>query len=209
MNFKILFFDLDNTLIDRNRAFSLWLQNFHFKLKRTYLDEAQLTELLEVDNYGMGDRRDFWQKYIDDYGLTLSVYDLQARLNSDLAAFVKKDKDVTAMLERLSDFYDLRLISNGSSVNQRAKLEASGLESFFSRVYISEEMGCRKPLLFEIIAKGISCLPEECLMVGDNYEADILGAQKVGFKTCFIGDEEADFNVTSVTELENVLCLLN
>ena len=208
MNFKILFFDLDNTLIDRDRAFSLWLQDFHYQVRDELMDEALLSELMAIDNHGRESRWILWQAVIDKFALNQNPGDLQFKLNRELAKFVTEDEKVISMLARLKEFYDLQLVSNGSSINQRQKIKASGCESYFSAIYISEEMGKSKPLLFEQIKKNINCAPEECLMIGDNYEADILGAQKKGFKTCFLGEQKADINISRITELEDALCLL-
>jgi putative hydrolase of the HAD superfamily len=37
--------------------------------------------------------------------------------------------------------------------------------------------------VFEEALKRTNCLPENALMIGDNLEADIIGAQKVGIAT--------------------------
>lgn len=208
MNFKILFFDLDNTLIDRDRAFSLWLQDFHFQVRGELMSDSMLSKLMAIDNHGMESRGELWQAVIDRFGLNLNPGDLQFKLNRELAKFVTEDEKVISMLARLKKFYDLQLVTDGSSINQRQKIKASGCESYFSAIYISEEMGKSKPLLFEQIKKKITCSPEECLMTGDNYEADILGAQKEGFKTCFLGEQKADINISRISELEDALCLL-
>lgn len=80
---------------------------------------------------------------------------------------------------------DLVLVSNGGSSYQRDKLRATGLDSFFSAVCISEEVGFSKPQrgIFERALREVGCVPpSEAVMVGDNLEKDILGARNVGMR---------------------------
>lgn len=82
---------------------------------------------------------------------------------------------------RLSDFYTLSLITNGVSYTQRKRLKASPLARYFEdRVFISGEMGCRKPdkeyFAAVLNALGARTRRGQCLVIGDSLSSDIRGA---------------------------------
>lgn len=59
--------------------------------------------------------------------------------------------------------------------------------NIFEKIYVSADYGKKKKTgnLYEIVLKDISCVGEECLMVGDNEKADIFRAKEKGFKTFY------------------------
>ena len=62
------------------------------------------------------------------------------------------------------------------------KMASSGLTSFFQLIVTSETTGHRKPdkRIFEYAMGKLGTVPSFCLMIGDNPESDILGAQSAG-----------------------------
>lgn len=47
-------------------------------------------------------------------------------------------------------------------------------------------IGKPNPLLYEIALKQLGVLPQQCLMIGDRPDTDILGAQNIGMKTALV-----------------------
>lgn len=76
----------------------------------------------------------------------------------------------------------MALVTNGASVPQRAKIERFGLADHFDHVQVEGEFGAGKPepSAFLHVLSTLGVRAEECVMVGDNFEADVLGAQAVG-----------------------------
>lgn len=74
------------------------------------------------------------------------------------------------------------IITNGSVEQQAAKIRATGIGDRVDLVVISEGVGMRKPDpgIFLHAAGKLGLPAEDCLMVGDNYEADYLGARGAG-----------------------------
>jgi HAD superfamily hydrolase (TIGR01509 family) len=81
----------------------------------------------------------------------------------------------------------LGVVSNGISDVQYQKIETLGLRGLFDCVLLSEEVGVRKPdpLIFWLAAQGLGVKPQECLHVGDSYEADVVGATRAGMHACW------------------------
>ena len=82
----------------------------------------------------------------------------------------------------------LGLLSNGDGPTQRAKIERFALEGFFDHIQIEGEFGAGKPdeRAFRNALAALSVKPDEVWMVGDNLEADILGAQQVGVHAIWV-----------------------
>jgi putative hydrolase of the HAD superfamily len=88
-----------------------------------------------------------------------------------------------AALERLrARVPALALVTNGAADAQRAKVERFGLARHFDHIQIEGEFGAGKPepAVFEHVLERLGVAAEDCLMAGDNFEADVLGAQTVG-----------------------------
>ncbi|MFC1726095.1 HAD family hydrolase [candidate division KSB1 bacterium] len=120
---------------------------------------------------------------------------------------------VVTALERLHKEYILCAASNAGdsdAVMMGEALARAGIRRYFRRIYTSKELGFSKPdeRFFLVIAKRIRVKPEECLMVGNDYEKDIIPAKSIGMKTVLFLEmdyvkkfESADFKVHSIKEI--------
>lgn len=140
------------------------------------------------------------RKYFDLY---LNAYERGWKLYSDVEPF----------LEDL-DGYRLGVLSNGDPDQQRKKLHETGLSEYFEEVVISGDLGISKPdkRIFEEMIELMEVEPPEIMYVGDDYEADFLGAYNVGINPCLLdrgsdGVDEVDQGVKigSLCYLEKVL----
>ena len=107
-------------------------------------------------------------------------------------------------LEYLEEKYVLHLITNGFKEVQKVKMEASGLDRFFSMATVSEDVGVKKPhpQIFEHALEKARGKASESIMVGDNMEADIKGAHKAGMDSVHFNPEgnRHNFKPTYVIE---------
>ncbi|MBN1655061.1 MAG: HAD-IA family hydrolase [Deltaproteobacteria bacterium] len=76
----------------------------------------------------------------------------------------------------------LALVSNGSSAFQRDKLSRFDLDRFFEITLIEGELGYGKPdpRIFRQALSQMGVPARDAWMVGDNLEADIAGAKRIG-----------------------------
>jgi HAD superfamily hydrolase (TIGR01549 family) len=112
----------------------------------------------------------------------------------------------------------LGAISNGSDdKNARQMLEKTSLLPLFEFILTSAAFGRRKPdpAIFRAALAHFGASPREAIMVGDDYEADILGAASIGMKAIWITrrarhhrGEEAGEAVAAVGTLREVANLL-
>ena len=86
-----------------------------------------------------------------------------------------------ALCADLAERYTLVLATNGIPRVQRARLSASPVAPYFGdRVFISGELGCRKPekVYFDRVLQTLHAKPETCAVIGDSLSTDILGANR-------------------------------
>jgi putative hydrolase of the HAD superfamily len=192
---KHIFFDLDHTLWDFDTNSQLALSEIydHFKLKNLGVADKDLfisTYKKINDSY--------WTKYrlhqIDKNELRLGRFrDTLANwsLVSDELAIEINDFYVATspyktnllpnaiqVLEYLHSKYVMHIITNGFREAVVVKLQESKLGQYFDEVVISEEIGFQKPhpRIFQYLLQKKNIEATNCLMIGDHYEADIVGA---------------------------------
>ena len=76
----------------------------------------------------------------------------------------------------------MAIITNGTSKNQRGKLERFNLNKFFELVLVDTEVGFSKPdiRIYELALKKLSLPSNDVWMIGDNLVWDIEAPQKLG-----------------------------
>ena len=118
------------------------------------------------------------------------------------------------LLSYLSNNYIHTVASNAPYEQQKKRLELSGMLPFLSHLFISEAIGHSKPspLFFEACLDALSpILPEEIVMIGDSYSADIEGAHNAGMKTIWFNplslenQGAADYSVKRLIEINDIL----
>ena len=84
--------------------------------------------------------------------------------------------------------YVLHLLTNGFEKTQHNKLMFAGLKSFFTEIITSEGSGSLKPHreIFEFAFQKCATSPDECIMIGDSIEADIIGAMNAGIDQVYV-----------------------
>ena len=93
-----------------------------------------------------------------------------------------------AAVERARVDHQVGLITNGPGDEQRQKLARTGLESHFQSITVSGEIGIAKPdrRIFEIALASLEVEAEEAAFVGNNYLADVVGAQSAGLDAVWL-----------------------
>lgn len=121
-------------------------------------------------------------------------------------------KDAECVLSALSEAtggaYKICVATNGLHAIQTGRLK--GMEKYFYRVYISEDIGVIKPLsaFFSRILGDLGAKKERCLMIGDSLDSDIAGAEGAGIDSCWLNPEgrphgsiRPDYEIRGLREL--------
>lgn len=201
-NIKDVFFDLDHTLwdFDRNSALAF---KIIFELNNLDIDYAKFLEVYSPINFT------YWKWYREDkvtkaqlrYGRFKKTFnalgitvtdDVIQKLSEDYIAHLPAHNhlfdNTVEVLEYLDKKYNLHIITNGFQEVQTKKLVNSKIDHFFKAVITSEAAGVKKPhpKIFELALEVSGAEVATSVMIGDTYEADIVGAEKVGMETiCF------------------------
>jgi putative hydrolase of the HAD superfamily len=204
MNFKNkkhIFFDLDHTLwdFDKNssltfkKLFSLHDINVNLKsflkvyepinLKYWKLYREEKIDKVNLRYFRLKDTFDALEIEISDR----LINDLSDEYIKFLSTFNHLIMGSLDILKYLHPKYKLHIITNGFQEVQRGKLEKSGISFFFDTVTNSEMVGVKKPnrKIFDYALSAANTDTESSLMIGDNLEADILGAKNIGIDTIF------------------------
>ena len=210
---RALLLDLDDTILDAHRnPDEAWIgvcREFAGRVGAPSR-EAHHTAVLESRDWFWGDaerarrgrldmtatRREIVRLALDRLGLPYSpaAEAMADRFTELRHKAIKLFPDATDTLQRLKDSgVRLGLLTNGNSASQRGKIARFGLEPFFDHLQHEEEFGLGKPeaRAFRNALARLDAEAEDAWMVGDNLEADILGAQQVGVHAIWMDADRA------------------
>ena len=214
-NIKHIFFDLDHTLwnFEKNSALT-----FKFLLDK-YNITIDLQKFLKVY---MPINFSLWNLYRDDkitkeylrHNRLKSTFEkLNIKIDSGLIDKISNDyvkhlpdnnfllPNTIPVLDYLFQKYTLHIITNGFTEVQNTKISNSNLNKYFSCIIDSETVGVKKPhsKIFNY-AYNISkaAYKNECLMIGDNYQADVMGALNYGFKAIHLNSNNESYHENSI-----------
>jgi len=113
--------------------------------------------------------------------------------------------DILTYLKRKR--YNLNIITNGFREVQLKKTETSGLKPFFDKIFISEEIKSPKPeqAIFEYAVKSSNAKKSQSIMIGDDWEVDVLGAVNYGIDAIMYQCNPAQ-NLTKISNPQNSTC---
>lgn len=221
-NYKLLFFDLDHTLWDYTsnseetlrelyqkyslhelgnfctdtfcKTFDtvnreLWVLNESGKIRRDELRRQRFVRVLEAlgargvaDAVTQGLDRDFMA---------------QCPAKPGLLPYARE------VLEYFYPRFPLYVLTNGFRDVQDIKLEAAGIMHYFSGVFTAEDAGAAKPdaAFFSHVLKATGSKPADCLMIGDNLKADIIGALSAGIDSVYYNPYKRAYHVPVQQEI--------
>jgi putative hydrolase of the HAD superfamily len=89
-----------------------------------------------------------------------------------------------ALLQAIRRHMPVAIVSNNILQEQKEKLEFCRLAAHVDVLVVSEEAGVSKPEpeIFNIALDRLRARPEDAVMIGDSWEADIVGARRSGIR---------------------------
>jgi putative hydrolase of the HAD superfamily len=214
-NISAVIFDLDDTLIDRRRTFSLYCEYLidNFLKNKISLNEREnvLVLLKEMDKNGYESRDIFYKKIIDTWNLEYTVEDFEQDWIERFDKYSVSAYRLMDTLEYLNKKYKLAIITNGLSYMQNKKIDAVNIREYFEEIIISGDIGIRKPEkeIFLLCCNRLKVEPSEAVYIGDNYEIDVRGASNAGLNAIWINTDKMDNDYEySINELESVMEIL-
>lgn len=213
---RALFFDLDGTLIDLRGPWLRCVEGFLASRPQIFSPEVRSALLGDLARLVMPflDRRMLSRAFAESYpDVGLPSAAIAAELAARLPGCIEPDPAVVQMLSELSGRYRTAIVSNGSRRVQRAKIERAGLKGTVGRVFVSGELGVRKPdpAIFRLALEWAGVAAGEALIVGNHPYEDIRGGQRAGLWTCAVGDgyveswPRPEFRIDRLLDLPEVL----
>lgn len=224
--FEFLFIDLDDTILDFQKAehvaLSKTLKSFGLEpteevLKRYNLINKAHWEALE--------RKELtreqvlvgrFQVLFEEMGIQVDPVTVARAYESNLSVghwFLPGAEEAVASLSKK---YKLYLASNGTAKVQAGRLASANISRYFEEVFVSQELGANKPSV-EYFEKCFARIPgfdkSKAIMVGDSLTSDILGGQNAGIATCWVNpnhkagraDIRVDYEIEALSQLESLL----
>ena len=201
--FKItdVFFDLDHTLWDFDKNSALAFQRVFVKHQLDLNFDSFIMEYEPINLI-------YWKKYREDLidkqqmrrgrlletfqklNIVLSITDIDALAHTYIEELPVDNhlcSGATEVLEYLNTKYKLHIITNGFREVQHLKLRKSNIEKYFTTVTTSEDVGRKKPhpSIFDFALRKAVVTAQNAIMIGDSFEADILGAEAAGMHSLF------------------------
>ncbi|MBQ7726138.1 MAG: YjjG family noncanonical pyrimidine nucleotidase [Clostridia bacterium] len=225
MSYTSLFLDLDNTLLDFQKAEK---QAILLVLAENGLPANEETAALYSEI-----NRSFWERF--ERGEIPKAAIFTGRFETLLAAlhasgdveaiskqycqylsdgFFTVDGAISVLTALKEKGYLLYATTNGLSATQYKRIDGSGLRPYFDGIFVSEDANAQKPQkeYFEYV---IAHIPEQdrrrILIIGDSQSSDILGGINAGIDTCWYNPHalparwKATYEIRSLLELPDLL----
>lgn len=204
--YRYLFFDADGTLFDflqaeRNAMIAMGkILNLAIGERELALySEANLAAWRRFERGELGFEElkiSRFEAFSTKSGLVLNPAEASEHYEAALAGEGILYPESVAILQTLiARGYTLYLATNGLAAVQRGRIKAAGIGQCFTDIFISEEMGTKKPdtEFFTMILRraGISEEKEACLMIGDTLSSDIAGGIASGIDTLWINIDQS------------------
>ena len=223
--YKHIFFDLDNTLWDFDRssmlAFERVFEEFNLinygipsakEFHKTYFVYNNL--LWEQYRQGKIDKEflknERFRLPLEDY----SIYDENLAHNlgesytdyaARLVALVPNTIEILTYLKEKK--YKTHLITNGFLEVQSIKMQASELDKYIDKTFVSEVVGYKKPdhRIFYHAMENAGADIENCVMIGDDLSVDILPAKEIGMPHIYFNRKQIPHNEILDYEIKDLI----
>ena len=230
-NIRHIFFDLDNTLWDHRKNAKLTLEGLFstYKIQEKHqlsfddfhhkYDEIneRLWELIrdgEIDKEYLRKHR-FYDTFlhfdVDNFELA-QIFENQ--FLDEIIAYNELIEGSIEILEYLkSKNYTIHIISNGFHEVTHRKIDGSGIRKYVDTVTSADDVNVRKPnaRIFKYALNQAKATKPESLLIGDDWIADVKGAQNFGIEVIFFDvlkeniSEEDLIVIQKLEEIRNYL----
>ena len=227
MEYSVLLFDADNTLLD----FTKTEQHAFVEVmkKHGYPYDIEVKKVYDTINHGL------WKQFECGEITREEVVNTrfgklfgQIGIVGDGVLFEKEYQEtlshgchvIEGAIELLASLKQngkrIYIVTNGVANTQHRRLSESGIEGYVDGIFISDEIGCQKPAkqFFDVVFAAVGEeYRKEALIIGDSLTSDIVGGNQAGIKTCWYNPDGlknesmavADYMIQNLKELYGIL----
>lgn len=229
--YQYLLFDADNTLFDFSQAEYLsftdmcsvcdvsYTQTLYEQysaindsLWKLHEQKKISLEALKIERF----RRLLLSNGYDDNDLTtkkaVTMRDCYMAGLAEKTCLIDGAEDIC---RKLSEKYDMYIVTNGIGWIQRSRFGKSALVPYFRDMFISEEIGVGKPSgeYYDYVLRKIGCADKSAyLALGDSITSDCTGAVNYGLDICYFNPKkkpneglDLTYTIQNLSELEAIL----
>lgn len=238
-NAKVLFFDMGNTLLHFHHGqtdeekdaqgllyLTKYLHNFNPNITISDVSNGFFLPWLE----GIKDRNTIHKEYpiegflndfLIDYNINLTINECIEAMHLFYTKYREQilfEVNLADSLQRIRDKgYKLGVISNTCYYDEVMKecFKAAKIYDMIDHFTFSYSLGLGKPniQIFKIALTAMNVLPEDSIMIGDNFYSDIKPAIELGMKTIWLNPKnkiinseiKPHFKVSSICEIINLI----
>ena len=219
---KAVLFDLDGTLLDRDRSLKQFVEVQYDRLADDLgrvKKASYVARFIELDCRGHVWKDKVYQTLVEEFDISSVTWQMLLEdYTTEFQRHCIPFRGMAVMLNELKQRnYLLAVVTNGRSEFQRRSISGLGIQNDLDVVLVSEEEQIRKPQveIFQRAVNRLAVRASESVFVGDNPEADIIGAKNAGMKTIWkrnpygSADREADAVIDELDEIPHILELFN
>ncbi len=206
---KRIIFDVDNTLLKSTRDILDTYKEFLKDKNISHINDHDfwdaMAEYEKLNDFTDKEKIvEFLNNYlkinisVDDYNELIYIYGTKSSLIH---------KDTAKILEELSKKYEMVILSNWYSYNQKDRLERVGILKYFKDVYGIDNLGS-KPDIKTYIDASYPHDIKDCIIVGDSLTFDIEVPHKIGMRAIYFNPDNNDVEYESITSLDELLDIL-
>ena len=185
---KNIIFDLDGTLYNSPEVFRQFAEAAYYtyaKVTKIPIEEAK--KILEKRRAELARQKGFAVPYtlaLISYGVPIETWHEENVAFFDPADFLAPNPALRDSLLKLKKKYRLVVLTNNNKIQTRRIIKALGLDGVFHDVFTFNTFKLLKPHpgILKSVLERLAARPEECLMVGDRYEVDLVPARELGMK---------------------------
>lgn len=201
-NIRNIIFDLDDTLIDSTTIYEQALSELGLSLKHPEYLKAreQVKARLGNGHPSARNRLLYFKIYLENQKQfsARKLLDMMDKYEVAIHKYTLENMEIAGRVELLdllkSKGIRMAIVSNENLRTQMIKMLAVDPQNkYFEDILVSEEVGVEKPntKTFQTVLEKTNFKANETLMVGDNWEADILGAAEVGLRSYWVQEFSA------------------
>jgi YjjG family noncanonical pyrimidine nucleotidase len=231
MKYRHLFFDLDHTLWDFEKNSSESLEEIYHSsgLNAHGVTSLELfvASFLRINTalWDAFDRGNLHHSYIRENRFKLVFEEMgvtcppnHAEISEIYLQTLPGKKNLLEGALEILDYvtlkeYAVHIITNGFNDIQARKITSSGIQHYFKNVITFENANAKKPdpKIFAYALELAGAGPEESLMIGDNWIADVIGAKQFGMDTVYLNpaglkfDELPTYDIRRLEDLKLIL----